>query len=138
MSDMNIYKKALQQNMRFPSVKGQLTLEDLFHLPLQSRSGFDLDNVAKTINLALKEEAEESFVETTSNPRKAALALALDVVKDVIVTKQEDAKKAAKAQANRTEKARLLEVLHGKKDEALQQLTPEEIQAKIDALDADE
>lgn len=138
MSDVNIYKKALQLGLRFPSQKGLLTLEDLFHLPLTSRSGFDLDTVAKTINAQLKEEAEESFVETKTNPRKAALEVALDVIKDIILTKQEDTKKASKALANRTEKARLLEVLHGKKDEALQQLTPEEIQAKIDALDVDE
>lgn len=137
MSEVNIYKQALQACIRFPSQKGQLTVEDLFVLPLQSRSGFDLDNVAKSVNALLKEEAEESFVETTTNPRKAMLQLALDVVKDVIGTKQEQAKKAAKQKANATEKARLLEVLHGKKDLELQVLTPDEIQARIDAIDAE-
>lgn len=138
MSDVNIYKQALLQGLRFPSIKGLLTIEDLFQLPLTSRNGFDLDTVAKAVNHELKEEAEGSFVETKTNPRKQYLELALEIVKDVISTKLDQAKAATKRKANASEKARLTEILHGKKDEALQQLTPEQIQAKIDALDADE
>jgi len=137
MSDINIYKQASILALRFPSLKGGLTVEQLWELPLTSRTGFDLDNTAKAVNAELKLEAEESFVETSTNPAKARLELMLEILKDVISTKQEQAKAAVKAKANREEKARLLEVLHGKKDEALQALTPAEIQARIDALDAE-
>lgn len=138
MSDVNIYKAATQQALRFPSLKGPLTTEQLWELPLTSRTGFDLDNTAKAVNQALKEEAEESFVEKSTNPTKVRLQLMLDILKDVIETKQEQAKAAARRKANADEKARLVEVLHGKKDAALQALTPDEIQARIDALDADQ
>lgn len=137
MSEVNIYKEAAQLCLLFPSIRGSLSVTDLFELPLTSRNGFDLDNVAKSVNLALKEEAEESFVEKSTNPTKARLQLMLDIVKDVIETKQEQAKKATRLKANQSEKARLLEVLHGKKDQELQALTPAEIQARIDALDAE-
>jgi hypothetical protein len=137
MSEVNIYKAATQQALRFPSQKGGLTVEQLWELPLTSRSGFDLDTTAKAVNMLLKDEAEESFVEKSTNPAKAKLELMLEIVKDVIGTKQEQAKAAAKRKANADEKARLTEVLHGKKDAALQALTPDEIQARIDALDAE-
>lgn len=137
MSEVNIYKEASISALRFPSIKGSLSVEQLWEMPLTSRTGFDLDNVAKTVNAALKEEAEESFVEKSTNPRKVQLQLMLDILKDVISTKQDFAKKASKQKANATEKARLLEVLHGKKDQELQALTPAEIQARIDAIDAE-
>jgi hypothetical protein len=137
MSEVNIYKEASRQGLRFPSIKGTLTTEQLWDMTLTSRTGFDLDTVAKTVNAALKEEAEESFVEKSTNPRKVQLQLMLDILKDVIETKQDLAKAAAKQKANATEKARLLEVLHGKKDQELQALTPAEIQARIDAIDAE-
>lgn len=138
MSDVNIYKQVAQLGLRFPSARGLLTVEQLFQLPLTSRTGLDLDSIAKTINAELRLQSEESFVETSkANAEAKTLQLALDIVKDVISTKQDEAKAAAKAKANREEKARLLEVLHGKKDEALQALTPAEIQARIDALDAE-
>lgn len=136
MTDVNIYKAACRQALRFPSTKGTLATEDLWELPLTSRTGFDLDTIAKAVNQALKEEAEESFVETSTNPRKTQLELMLELLKDIIGTKQEEARKATLQKANATEKARLLEVLHGKKDAELQALTPAEIQARIDAIDA--
>lgn len=137
MSEVNIYKEASRLGLRYPSIKGTLTVEQLWELPLTSRNGFDLDEIAKCVNHALKEEAEESFVEKSTNPTKARYELMLEIVKDIISTKQEDAKAAAKRKANQVEKARLLEVLHGKKDAELQALTPGEIQARIDALDAE-
>lgn len=138
MSEINIYKTAAQIDLTFPSNRGQLTVSQLFKLPLTSRVGFDLDTVAKTVNALLKEQTEESFVDSAkSNAQAKALQLALDVVKDVISTKQTEANLAAKRKANADEKARLLEVLHGKKDAELQALTPAEIEARIAALDAD-
>lgn len=138
MTEVNIYKQAAQQSLTFPSNRGLLTVEQLFKLPLTSKTGFDLDNVAKTVNALLKEQTEESFVEASkTNAQAKTLQLALDIVKDVISTKQDEANRAAKRKANADEKARLLEVLHGKKDAELQALTPAEIEARIAALDAD-
>lgn len=137
MSEVNIYKAASQAALRFPSIKGSLSTEDLWQLPLTSRSGFDLDTTAKSVNAMLKDEKEESFVEKSTNPQRVQLQLMLDILIDIIGTKQEQATKAAQRKVNQSEKARLLEVLHGKKDEALQALTPEEIQARIDALDTE-
>ena len=65
-------------------IKGQLTTEQLWDLPLQARSSLDLNTVAVEVNRELKGLAEESFVETRSNPRRGELEIMLEIVKFVI------------------------------------------------------
>lgn len=135
MSD--IYKFAAQNGLRFASKKGELTVEQLFDLPLKSQTGFDLDTVAKGINAQLKGVTEESFVENaTADPRKQALSIALDIIKDVIATKQAE-NRAALDRANRqAEKNKLRDLIASKKNEKLNQESIEELQKKLEALDA--
>lgn len=131
---MSNFKKAAKLRLRFPSSKGMLSVEDLYQLPLTSKTGFDLDTVAKEVNAQLTFVSEESFVATTVNPQKAELTLKLDILKEVIADKiAENADKAA-ATAKRHEREKLLEVLQGKKDAALQDLPIEELEARIAAL----
>ncbi len=86
-----MFKFAAQHKLRFPSVRGVLVAENLFDLPLKSASGFDLNSVAQAINKELKTTGEESFVEdVTDDPRRKALQVSLEIVKDVIKTKQEE------------------------------------------------
>lgn len=135
MSD--IYKFAAQHGVRFPSKRGDLTAEQLFHLPLKSQTGFDLDTVARAINAQLKGVSEESFVDdAAADPRREALAVALDVVKDVIKTKQEE-NRAARAKVERAaERKRLLDAIMAKKDQALTAASLEELEKKLAEIDA--
>lgn len=130
----NIFKEALVAKLRFASVKGSITTEQLFDLPLTSRNGFDLDSVAKAVNFELKQLAEESFVATTHSPEKAMTELALDVVKEIIADKLEAAARAAAAASKNVEKQKLLAILAKKTDEQLEGLSVEELQARIAAL----
>ena len=71
----DIYKFAAQNVLRFPSAKGNLTVEQLFQLPLKSQTGADLDTVARGINAQLKTTTEESFVEdATADPQRQRLS----------------------------------------------------------------
>lgn len=132
----DIYKYAAQKKLRFPSVRGDLTVEQLFELPLKATNGFDLDSVARNINGALKGVTEESFVEdATTDPRKAGLTIALDVVKDVIKTRQEE-NAAARNKANKAiERKKLLDAIAAKKDQALTAASLEDLEKKLAALD---
>ena len=107
----DIYKYAAQNGLRFPSDRGELTAEDLFDLPLSARSGFDLDNVAKAVNNELKACGEESFVSTAINPKKKPLEVALDIVKDVIATKQAQNADALARQHKSEERRKILDAL---------------------------
>lgn len=133
---MNIFELATRQALRFPSARGDLTTEQLWDLPLQSKNQFDLDTVAKTVNAALKGVAEESFVSTTNNPAKNKFELMLEVVKHIISTKIKEAEDARQASALRAEYNKLRGIQADKQDEALKALTPEQIDARLKELES--
>lgn len=134
MSD--IYKVAAQNALRFSSNRGLLTVEQLFSLPLQSKSGFDLDNVARAVNSELKELSQESFVETTSSdPRRAQLEVSLEIVKDVIATKKSENAAALQRQHRIVERKKILDAIGAKKDAALSAASLEELEKKLAELD---
>ncbi len=132
----DIYKYAAQNKLRFPSRKGELTVEDLYQLPLKAQTGFDLNSVAIAVSTQLKALGEESFVEdTSSDPRKTALQVALDVVKDVIATKQAENKAALAKRERSEERRKILDALAAKKDQQLSAASVEELEKKLAALD---
>lgn len=131
---MSIFEQASIQKIRFPSVRGELTTEQLWDLPLRSKNQFDLDTVAKEVNAGLKSVTEESFVATTTNPAKAKYELMLELVKHVIAYKL----KANEEQRSRAEKAakkdKLVAILGEKQDAALKELTADELSKQIAEL----
>lgn len=131
---MNIFEQASIQKLRFSTNKGDLTTEQLWDLPLTSKSGFDLDTVAKSVNGELRGVAEESFVATSTNPAKPSLELKMAILKHIIaarLAKNEELKVASQKAAERN---KLLEILGQKEDQALAALTPEEIRKRLDEL----
>lgn len=134
MSNSNIYKEASRLNLRFLSNKGWLTVEQLWEVPLTNASGFCLDHIAREVYLLLKDTAEGSFVEETVSPSKKEDELRLEILKDIIATKLEERKAKQDEKVKAQEKQRLLEILAKKKDSALEELSVEEIQKRIEAL----
>lgn len=132
---MNIFEQASRQALRFPSVRGLLTTEQLWELPLQSKTGFDLDSVAKAVNRELKATAEESFVTTTS-PANTRTALMLDVVKHVIATRLAENEANRTAAARREEREKLLAILAQKNDEELKGMSRADIEKRLSELAA--
>lgn len=128
------FETATRKQYRYPSCKGMITTEDLWQLPLTSKSGFDLDSVAKAINADLKARAEESFVTTSADPRKGVLQDMLAIVVHVIGVKQAENETARSLATRKAERDRLNEVLHVRTQAELLTKTPAEIQAMIDAL----
>lgn len=131
---MNIFEQATRRAIRFESAKGDLSVEQLWDLPLQSRNQFDLDTVAKTVNRQLNAVTEESFVSVRENPAKETLSLKLEIVKHIISVKLQEAEEARNRANKASEKEKLLRLLDEKQNEALRALTPEEIQERLNAL----
>lgn len=131
---MNIFELAARKKLRFPTNKGDITVEQLWDLPLQSKTLFDLDTVAKTVNSLLKSVTEDSFVSTTASPVKSQYELQLEIVKHVIATRLAE-NEAARVKAARAEELqKLTGILADKQDAALKELTPEQIKARIAEL----
>ncbi|GLY32029.1 hypothetical protein [Kineosporia sp. NBRC 101731] len=131
---MSIFETATRNAFRFDSNRGLISTEDLWDLPLASKAGFDLDSVAKAVNDELQSASQTSFVQTEADPRKGELETKLEIVKHIIAVKiaENEAKRNRAARA--AEKERLLGILAAKRDDELQGLSAEELQARIAAL----
>ena len=124
-----MYKKALRAKLRFSTTKGKLTTEDLFDLSLA-----DLNNLAIVLDKKLSETPRKSFISDIA-PDTQEDELRFDIVKDVISLKLAERNAAQNAKAKAAEKAQLMEILHRKKNEALENLSVAEIEAKLAELE---
>jgi hypothetical protein len=136
MTTQNIFEYATRNKLRFASIRGELSIEQLWDVPLRSREpDFNLNAVAKAANKALKEISEESFVETTKTPEHARREAALEVVKYVIEIKLAEEAAAKDRAAKKQEKEKLLTILAEKQDGKLSELSEKELQKRIAALE---
>lgn len=130
-----MFEKATRLKIRFVSPQGNLTVEDLWDLPLTStrQNVANLNNIAKLVSRALKAESEEDFV----NPKTAAnesLQLALDIVKHVIEVKQAENEAFRLLTERKEKKAKLLELIERKQDQQLEGESLEKLQEMVAAL----
>ena len=130
----SLFEFALRAKLRFSTGRGVVTTEQLWELPLQSKDGFDLDSVARTVNTELKSVSEESFVSTKTNKEQDTLEKALEIVKYIIAVKiaEADARKDSAAKA--AERKRLVDLIGEKRDEELKKLDSSELEARLAAL----
>lgn len=132
--DINIFEQAARNQTRFQSIRGPLTVEQLFTLPLQAKDGFDLDSVAKAVNRELNNQAEESFVARSSNPKKAQLELAMQIVLHVIETRQQENAQRVNDAKRQEETAKLKDIINRKQDSALEGESLEVLQKRLAEL----
>jgi hypothetical protein len=132
---MNIFEIASRKKFRFDSERGAMTTEQLWDLPLTSRTGFDLDSVAKAVSAELKAQSEESFVTTTTNPRKGELEVMLEVVKHVISFKIATAKAAAERVEKAEKRRKIMDAIQAKDEQALTTASKEDLLKQLAELD---
>ncbi len=131
MSD--IFAKASRKKLRFPSMAGFLSVEDLWDLPLIDKASVSLDDVARSVNRDLKDSEEESFVEAHT-AQNSDLSLRLDIVKRIIEVKLADRSRAEKSAETKAKKQQILELLQNKENASLAEKTPEELRELLDSL----
>jgi hypothetical protein len=136
LSDRNLFEIAARNKFRFVTTRGNVMLEDLFEMPLTSKSGFSLDDVAKGINRQLKSTEEESFVQPAVNIGQQELRDKLDLVKMVIADKQAANERVRLAQEKRAKREKLLEQLERRNNAELEQMSKEDILKELEQLDA--
>jgi len=131
---MHIFERVSKEKTRFSSSKGELMTEQLWDLPLTS-DGLSLDQLARGVNRELVATEEESFVNTTPNPQQDKLRLKLAVLKHIIGVKMAAIERAKQRAAASEEKSKLLSVLAQQQEDALKNLKPEQIKARLRNLD---
>ena len=132
MSDFFI--SASRKKFRFDSERGHLMVEQLWDLPLTSKNGFNLNAVAIGVNNELKGLAEESFVETSSNPRRKDLEEMLEIVKYIISVKQSEANAATERVAKQALRRKIQDAIEAKEGEELRGASLEDLKSQLAAL----
>ena len=132
---MNIFEQASSLRLRFESAKGNLTVEDLWELPLSSEKSVSLDSVAKKIYQNLNGVQSISFV-GESTEANTLDRLRMDIVLLIIDVKKAENAAARKATENRIEAQRIMEQMAKLQDKALDNMSMEQLQARLAELQA--
>lgn len=128
-----MFEKASRRKLRFQTPKGTLFVEDLWDLPLTAPPGrASLDAIAIDLHHQTS-VAPVSFVNAGAGGDDNA-ALAFEIVKHVIRVRQEEAAAAGAAKARADEKQRLLAILDRRETADLEQLSADDLRARIAAL----
>lgn len=129
----NLFEMATRKKFRFETLRGSVTVEDLWDMPLQSRDKFDLDEVA--IQLSNDIEEVKSFVVERRVEDVIAKAK-LDLVVHIIKTKLAEAKENEEAGVRAEKKERILQIIKNKQDAKLEEMSEEELQQQLGELSA--
>jgi len=129
-----MFEKASRLKLRFQSSQGSLTVEDLWDLPLTSRTGkVNLDDIAIEINSKLEKTSQTSFVRKETKADDV-LKLKLEILKHIIEVKMTEAETAETAAINKQKKQRILELIEEKTDASLGQLSVDELKKLAESL----
>jgi hypothetical protein len=128
MTTENLFEIATRNKMRFPSTKGELSVEDLWDL-----SDKDLDVVYKNLKDQEVKSSEESLLDDANVDPK--LTTAIGIVKYIFTTKRNE-RLAEKERINKklTQK-KYIDALSKKQDEAIEKMSEAELRAMIDSLE---
>lgn len=127
-----MFEKASRLKLRFDTAQGKISVEDLWDLPLTSKTGrANLDDLAKALNRQVKsEDTEESFVVKSKTP-DTTNKIKFELVKHVIEVRLAEADEASKATVKKEQKQRLLSLIDQKRDEELSSKSIDELSKMI-------
>ena len=124
---MSIFKEAAKLKLRFKA-KGNMSVEDLFDLPLTSKDGVSLNDIAKEIYKNIKEDSGVDFVgEVIETDRIEELKL--QIVKEIIKDKKDDINRKEESEVKKSHNANIDKLIAAKEAEALSNLSIEDLKA---------
>lgn len=129
--NINIFKYAAKKRLRFP-YKGFISAEDLFALDIE-----ELNEVYKTLKKREKNSSEISLIkERTDKDRELEVQIA--IVEEIFADKTKAIDKAKKAAEKKAQAQKILEIMNKKQDEALENMSQEELEARLASLADDD
>ena len=129
-----MFDKAFRQKLRFESSMGQLSVEDLWDLPLTARSGkANLDDIAKELHHQLKNGDDISFV-IQSKKSDETIQLKFDIVKHIIDVRLAEQSAAETLRSNKEKKQQLLAIISQKENEGLMNTSLDELKKMAESL----
>lgn len=128
-----MFETALRKKIRFGTVKGLATIEDIWQAPLTSRDDYNLDVITKKVAKDLKDSESESFVKPVTSGN-SILSLKLELLKHVIKVKLEEEKEKEDKVEKQARKARILDIMARKQDQELEGKSLEDLQKELASL----
>lgn len=119
-----MYKQASKQKLRIESGKGLLTVEQLWDLSLT-----DLDKLAVSLERK-KNSGSKTFLDVKTEEDKTA-TLKFAIVLDILQTKVEEDAAARKQIEDKEHNQKILGILAKKKDDSLEKMSTEELEAQL-------
>jgi hypothetical protein len=129
MENMNIFKIAAKEQLRFP-FRGQISVEDLFYLNLN-----ELDEVYRTLKKQVKDSVVDSLItdkETTDEDDM--IAIKIQIVEEIFRDKKAEIEKERRTAENRIKAQKILEIMNRKQYRELEEMDLDELQAQLNAL----
>lgn len=132
---MSIFEKASRQKLRFKGVQGNLSVEDLWDLPITSRTKTSLNGLFQTVSEALKSESEVSLI---AQPSKKASddKLRLEIITHIFHVRQSEAQAASDKQELLKQRDALMNIKLRKEQEAQESLSMEELDQQLAELNS--
>lgn len=129
-----MFEKAARQKLRFETSIGNLSAEDLWELPLLSKTGkVHLDELAKNLFKQLKENECVSFV-TKEDSVNDTIQLKFDIVKHIIDVKLEEKKAEENLKLNKEKKQQILSIIAQKENENLASTSIDDLRKLAESL----
>lgn len=127
MSERNLFEIASRNKTRFP-YKGLIGVEDLWDLSI-----IQLDSIFKTLNKESKQMEEESLLGVKTQQTQE-LQDQIAIIKHIVAVKQAENALRLEAKEKAEKKQRLLSVLAKKQDEAIENMSEEDILKQLEEL----
>lgn len=123
-----LFEQATRKGLRFDIPQGYCSVEDLWDCTLK-----DLNTLAIKLNKVVKEDEEEDFLKEIPKPLTTT-KLEFDVVLHILEVKKAEKQARLDAKENKANKDKLLAALARKEDEAIDNMSEEDIKKAIEAL----
>lgn len=129
----DIFEQATRLKIRFSTPQGQISVEDLWDLPLTSQRPPNLDSIAIGLYKTLGENSEVNFVEAR-NTANDIEQLKFDVVKHVIAIKLKERKDKENEKQKQAKRELIMEIIENKQTEDLRGKSTEDLKKMLDEL----
>ena len=128
-----LYKKAAQVKLRIQTCKGLLSVEDVWGLSLANLDA-SIRSLAPLVKKYQTEDSDLDFLSSnssTKNEETSLLELSFEILKDVYITKKEEADARAKAKEIKEFNQRIMSLIAEKQENSLKDKSIEELMAMI-------
>jgi len=131
---MNIFEQATKAKLRFSTTAGNISVEDLWDLPLTSARRLNLHHIALELQTAIDKQPTKALdffsAVAVSDP---LLQLRFDIVKHIVITKVAENQAKSEQAAKDSQREQIKALIVEKKQEDLKSKSVEELEALLNS-----